>query len=108
VIVDISIDQGGCVATARPTTYDAPIYVEEGVVHYCVTNMPGGCARTATLALTQATMKYALKIADLGYERACREDPGLAEGLNVCLGHVTNPSVAQDLGYPHTPFSVRP
>ena len=106
VIVDISIDQGGCVETARPTTYDDPIYVEEGVVHYCVTNMPGVCAKTATLALTQATMKYALKIANLGYLKALSEDPGLSEGLNVCLGHVTNPSVAQDLGYPYTPFSV--
>ncbi|MBI2743940.1 MAG: alanine dehydrogenase [Chlamydiales bacterium] len=99
VIVDVAIDQGGCVETARPTTHSEPTYVVDGVVHYCVTNMPGGCARTATQALTNATLPYALKIASKGYKKAIQEDPGLMLGLNVCLGRVTNPYVAQDLGY---------
>lgn len=101
VIVDVAIDQGGCVETARPTTHAHPTYVVDGVVHYCVTNMPGACARTATLALTQATMDYALAIADKGYVKALLDNPGLREGLNVCLGHVTNEHVAHDLNYPY-------
>jgi alanine dehydrogenase len=99
VIVDVAIDQGGCVETARPTTHADPTYVVDNVVHYCVTNMPGACARTATLALTNATMNYALMIANKGYKKALLDDVGLREGLNVCLGHVTNASVAADLGY---------
>lgn len=101
VIVDVAIDQGGCVETARPTTHAHPTYVVDGVVHYCVTNMPGACARTATLALTQATMDYALAIATKGYVKALLENSGLREGLNVCLGHVTNEHVAHDLNYPY-------
>jgi len=101
VIVDVAIDQGGCVATARPTTHAHPTYVVDGVVHYCVTNMPGACARTATLALTQATMDYALSIANKGYVKALMDNPGLREGLNVCLGAVTNEHVAHDLGHPY-------
>ncbi len=103
VIVDVAIDQGGCSETSRPTTHSNPTYVVDGVVHYCVTNMPGGCARTATLALTSATLPYALKIASHGYRQAIQDDAGLMLGLNVCLGHVTNASVAQDLGYDYTP-----
>jgi alanine dehydrogenase len=103
VIVDVAIDQGGCFETSRPTTHSEPTYVVDGVVHYCVTNMPGGCARTATEALTNATMPYALKIAGKGYKRALQDDPGLLLGLNVCLGHVTNQHVAHDLGYDYTP-----
>lgn len=103
VIVDISIDQGGCAETSRPTTHGDPVYEIEGVLHYCVTNMPGACARTATYALTNATMNYALKIADNGYEKALKEDTGLQNGLNVCLGYVTNESVAHDLHYPYVP-----
>jgi alanine dehydrogenase len=99
VIVDVAIDQGGCFETSRPTTHSDPTYVVDGVVHYCVTNMPGACARTATIALTNATMSYALKIAKHGYQRALQEDPGLMLGLNVYLGHVTHPDVANDLGY---------
>jgi alanine dehydrogenase len=99
VIVDVAIDQGGCTETSRPTTHGNPTYVEEGVMHYCVTNMPGACARTSTLALTNATMDYALKIANLGYKRALMENKGLRNGLNVCLGEVTNESVAHDLKY---------
>lgn len=100
VLVDVSIDQGGCAETSRPTTHSDPIYVEEGVVHYCVTNMPSATARTSTLALTQATLPYALRLANLGVTRAMAEDPGLAKGLQVCLGRVTHPGVAEDLGYP--------
>lgn len=99
VIVDVAIDQGGCTETSRPTSHDTPIYIEEGVVHYCVANMPGACARTSTLALTNATMPYVEKLANLGYEQALLNDIGLANGLNVFRGRVTHPFVAQDLGY---------
>lgn len=99
VIVDVAIDQGGCAETSKPTTHTEPTYVVDGVVHYCVTNMPGACALTATKALTNATMDYALKIANKGYKQALKENPGLRDGLNVCLGHVTNGPVAHDLGY---------
>lgn len=103
VIVDVAIDQGGCIETSRPTTHSDPTYVVSGVVHYCVSNMPGACPRTATQALTASTTPYALRIANIGYKKALQEDPGLMMGLNVCLGHVTNQSVAQDLGYDYTP-----
>jgi alanine dehydrogenase len=99
VIVDVAIDQGGCTETSRPTTHADPTYVVDGVVHYCVTNMPGACARTATQALTNATMDYALLIANKGYKEALKNNVGLRHGLNVCLGKVTNESVAVDLGY---------
>lgn len=101
VIVDVAIDQGGCTETSKPTTHANPTYVVDGVVHYCVTNMPGACARTSTQALTNATMDYALKIANKGWKQALLENPGLCHGLNVCLGHVTNESVAHDLNYPY-------
>ena len=80
VIVDVAIDQGGCVETTRPTTHQQPTYVVEGVVHYCVTNMPGAVGRTSTIALCNATLPYALKIANKGYEKAAAEDPGFARG----------------------------
>ncbi|NGX41963.1 MAG: Alanine dehydrogenase [Chlamydiae bacterium] len=99
VIVDVAIDQGGCAETSRPTTHGDPTFVEEGVLHYCVANMPGACARTSTQALTNATMDYALEIANKGYRQALWENVGLRNGLNVCLGKVTNESVAHDLGY---------
>jgi alanine dehydrogenase len=98
VIVDVAIDQGGCIETSLPTTHTDPIYIEEQVVHYCVTNMPGSCALTATVALTNATLHYALKIANLGYKKALMSDPLFLEGLNVCQGHVTHKGVAHDLG----------
>lgn len=99
VIVDVAIDQGGCAETSRPTSHAHPTYVVDGVVHYCVTNMPGACARTSTLALTNATMDYVLALANNGYKKALKDHPGLYNGLNVCHGHVTNVSVAGDLGY---------
>jgi alanine dehydrogenase len=103
VIVDVAIDQGGCSETSRPTTHSHPTYIVDGVVHYCVTNMPGACARTSTIALTNATMTYALKLANKGYKAALKEDPGFMEGLNLYKGRVTNSSVAQDLGYEYVP-----
>jgi alanine dehydrogenase len=103
VIVDVSIDQGGTCETSRPTTHSEPTYVIDGVLHYCVTNMPGACARTATIGLTNATIEYALKIANKGYKKALLEDRFLREGLNVALGKVTNEAVATDLGYEYYP-----
>ncbi len=105
VFVDISIDQGGCSETSRPTTHTDPLYVVDGVIHYCVTNMPGAVARTATLALTNATESYALQIANKGWRKALQENKHLVDGLNVALGKVTHPIVAKDLGYTYTPFS---
>jgi len=98
VLVDIAIDQGGCFETSRPTSHDEPTYVEEGVVHYCVTNMPGAVARTSTLALTNATLPFVLAIAGKGWRRALQEDAHLGRGLNVHEGKVTHAAVARDLG----------
>lgn len=103
VIVDVAIDQGGCLETSKPTTHGEPTYVVDGVVHYCVTNMPGACARTSTQALTNATGDYALMIANKGWKKALLDHSGLRQGLNVCYGHVTNESVAHDLGYQYVP-----
>ena len=97
VFVDVSIDQGGCAETSRPTTHSNPIYVEESVVHYCVANMPAATARTSTLALTNATLAYVLALANKGAARAMREDAGLKNGLNVCAGRITHASLAEDL-----------
>src|SRR6185312_4580712 len=83
VIVDVAIDQGGCIETSRPTTHKEPTYVVEGVVHYCVTNMPGAVGRTSTIALCNATLPYALRIASKGWKQAAAEDPGLNEGVNM-------------------------
>ena len=99
VIVDVAIDQGGCFETSRATTHQNPTYVEEGVVHYCVANMPGGVARTSTFALTNATLPFALALADKGYKKALLDDVHLREGLNVHLGKVTYKAVAEALGY---------
>ncbi len=98
VMVDVAIDQGGCFETSKPTTHSDPVYEVDGVIHYCVTNMPGAVARTSTLALTNATLPYAIALAEKGYELACTEDLGLAQGLNVCLGRLTNPDVWGALG----------
>src|ERR1700674_3026179 len=100
VIVDIAIDQGGCCETSRPTTHAAPTYVEEGVVHYCVTNMPGAVARTSAVALNNATLPFVLAIADRGWRRALSEDPHLRNGLNAGRGLLTHPAGAHDLALP--------
>ena len=102
VLVDIAIDQGGCFETSRPTTHSDPTYVEDGVVHYCVTNMPGAVARTSTQALTNATLPFVLALAGKGWRQAMLDDPHLAEGLNIHDGHVTHPAVARALGLLHT------
>jgi alanine dehydrogenase len=104
VIVDVAIDQGGCIETSRPTTHQQPTYVVEGVVHYCVTNMPGAVGRTSTIALCNATLPYALKIAGNGYEKATADDPGLADGINLVSGRITNAAVAGAVKMPHQPL----
>jgi alanine dehydrogenase len=106
VIVDISIDQGGCVETARMTTHSDPVYVDHGVVHYCVGNMPGAVPRTSTYALTNVTLHYAVAIASEGLEEAVRRDPALALGVNVYAGEVTNEGVAEAHSLSRTPLST--
>jgi alanine dehydrogenase len=103
VLVDIAIDQGGCFATSRPTTHSEPTYVEDGVVHYCVTNMPGAVARSSTFALTNATLPFVLALAEKGWRKALADDPHLLHGLNVHAGKVTYEAVAQDLNLPFAP-----
>ena len=102
VLVDIAIDQGGCAETSRPTTHDNPVFVEEGVTHYCVANMPGAYARTATQALTNVTYRYIEMLADNGLAEACQKQPALAGGLNVMKGKVTHKAVAEAHGIPYT------
>jgi alanine dehydrogenase len=104
VLVDISIDQGGCAETSRVTTHQDPTYVVHGVVHYAVGNMPGAVPRTATYALTNETMPYVVRLADRGIREALRAEPGLAAGVNVVDGHVTNQGVAEAHELPHTPL----
>jgi alanine dehydrogenase len=99
VIVDVAIDQGGCFETSKPTTHSNPTYIVDGIVHYCVTNMPGGCAYTATEALTNVTFPYLRKLASMGVEQAVMDDPHLRAGVNTCLGEVTYLPVARDLHY---------
>ncbi|MDD3326914.1 MAG: alanine dehydrogenase [Zoogloea sp.] len=103
VIVDVAIDQGGCFETSRPTTHADPTFVVDGVVHYCVANMPGAVARTATYALNAATLPYILTLADKGWKDALKDDAGLRAGLNVCNGQVTHPQVAASLGRKYLP-----
>jgi alanine dehydrogenase len=98
VLVDISIDQGGCFETSRPTTHADPTFVVDGVIHYCVANMPGAVPRTSTFALTNATLPYVRALADFGWQAAMKRDPRLAAGLNVHAGTITHPVVAQALG----------
>jgi alanine dehydrogenase len=101
VLVDIAIDQGGCFATSRPTTHAEPTFVLDGVIHYCVTNMPGAVPRTSTFALTNATLPYVRALADLGWQQAIARDSGLARGLNVHAGKLTHEAVASALGIEH-------
>jgi alanine dehydrogenase len=104
VLVDVAIDQGGCFETSHPTTHDNPTFVVDGIVHYCVANMPGAVSRTSTYALNNVTLPHALRIADLGWKEAMRTDPHLAQGLNVYAGRVTYPAVAKELGYELLPL----
>lgn len=104
VIVDVAIDQGGCIETARPTTHSHPTYFVDNVLHYCVTNMPGAVPRTSTYALGNATLPYVVKLANLGFKEAIRSDPGLGLGVNVYCGHITYPAVAEAFGLPYTPL----
>ena len=105
VLVDVAIDQGGCFETSRPTTHSDPVYTEQGIVHYCVANIPGAVPHTSTLALTNATLRYAIALADKGWQEACKEDSALAKGLNIVEGKVTFKAVADVFGLPYTPFA---
>ena len=106
VIVDVGVDQGGCVETIRPTTHADPVYIVEGVLHYGVANMPGAVGRTSTFGLTNATLPYLLNLANRGYQQASAADPGLAEGINCEFGKLTNEAVAEAFGMSYTPSSV--
>ena len=104
VLVDVAIDQGGCFETSRPTTHQDPVYIVDGIVHYCVANMPGAVSLTATLALTNATLPYALEIADKGYRRAAFENDEIASGINILGGRITSQPVADALGLKYVPL----
>lgn len=106
ILVDVAIDQGGCFETSRPTTHSEPIYEVDGIIHYCVANIPGAVPQTSTLALTNATLPYAIRLADKGWKEACREDPGLADGLNVVDGKVTFKAVADAFGLKYEPLEL--
>lgn len=102
VLVDVAIDQGGCFETSRPTTHSDPVYIEDGIVHYCVANIPGAVPNTSTLALTNATLRYAIALADKGWIQACKDDSALAKGLNIVEGQVVYKAVADVFGLPWT------
>ncbi|HEV2127808.1 MAG TPA: alanine dehydrogenase [Thermomicrobiales bacterium] len=104
VMVDVAIDQGGCFETSKPTTHSDPTYVVDGVIHYCVTNMPGAVARTSTLALSTVTVPYGIKLANQGFVEAVTSDEALAKGVNVANGKVTHEGVAEAFGMPHIPL----
>lgn len=106
VIVDVAIDQGGCFETSRPTTHSEPTYVVDGVVHYAVANIPGAVPRTSTLALTNATLPYTVRLANKGWRQACREDAALAQGVNMVDGKVTFPAVAEAWGLEYTKLEL--
>jgi alanine dehydrogenase len=106
VLVDVAIDQGGCFETSRATTHADPTYIVDGIVHYCVANMPGAVARTSTYALNNVTLPHALRIADLGWKAALQADPDLAAGLNVHDGRITCEPVARELGYQYVPVKL--
>ena len=106
VIVDVAVDQGGCIETTKPTTHEHPTYVVEGVTHYCVANMPGGVPRTSTLALTNATFPYALRLAEGGWVSACKQDPALALGVNMVDRKVTCKGVAEAFDLEYTPIEA--
>jgi alanine dehydrogenase len=100
VLVDVSIDQGGCFETSRPTTHSDPTYEVDGITHYCVTNMPGAVPITSTYALTNATLPYVIELAELGVDEALQRNEALRDGLNVREGEITHPAVAEALGGP--------
>ena len=102
VLVDVAIDQGGCFETSHPTTHSDPVYELDGIIHYCVANIPGAVPHTSTLALTNATLPYALALADKGWQKACHDDPALAKGLNVVDGKITFKAVAEAFGLEYT------
>jgi alanine dehydrogenase len=104
VVVDVAIDQGGCFETSKPTSHSDPTYVVDGVVHYCVTNMPGAVPRTSTLALSNVTLPYALELAEHGLLDAARQDPALARGINVLNGQITYQAVAESFGFTYRPW----
>ncbi|MBD5268687.1 MAG: alanine dehydrogenase [Bacteroides sp.] len=106
VMVDVAIDQGGCFETSHPTTHSEPTFVVDGVIQYAVANIPGAVPYTSTLALTNATLPYALRLADLGWKEACKKDPGLADGVNVTDGKVTFKAVAEAFDLPYTPLEL--
>lgn len=106
VLVDVAIDQGGCFETSRPTTHEDPVYYVDGILHYCVANIPGAVPRTSTLALTNATLPYAIQLADKGWQRACRVNPELALGLNVVEGKVVYKPVAEAWGLDYEPLAL--
>jgi alanine dehydrogenase len=103
VLVDVAVDQGGCIETCKPTTHEAPTFIVDGVIHYCVANMPGAVSQTSALALNSATRPYLLALVDKGLERACKEDPALMLGLNTYQGKCTHEAVAESLGYAYQP-----
>jgi len=105
VLVDVAIDQGGCAETSRPTTHAAPIFVEEGILHYCVTNIPGAVAITSTYGLTNATLPFALEIARVGFSKSLKSNPALLKGVNIARGKITYAATAKDLRLPYTPLS---
>jgi len=104
VLVDVAIDQGGCFETSRPTTHRDPTFELDGIIHYCVANMPGAVPITSTQALTNATLPYTIALADLGIAEAIRRDPGLRPGVNVANGAVTHPAVAEAVGTEYVPL----
>ena len=106
VVIDVAVDQGGCVETSHPTTHSDPIFTVDGVIHYCVANMPGAVPRTSTYALSNATLPYIVKLANLGVEPAIQADPGLAKGVNIYQGRVVYPSVAEAFGLECTPLEA--
>ena len=105
VVIDVCIDQGGCLETSRPTTHSEPTYIVDGIVHYCVTNMPGAVGRTSTYALCNVTFPYVLRIANDGLHEACRKDAGLAAAVNLLNGRITNHAVAETFRLPFVPYS---
>ena len=106
VLVDVAIDQGGCFETSKPTTHSEPIFIEDGIVHYCVANIPGAVPNTSTLALTNATLRYAVALADKGWKKACKDDSALAKGLNIVEGKVVFKAIADVFGLPHEPVEL--